>query len=358
MTTLVIFLVLVAVLFLLRETYSKYCLKDVDVKLMISSITATEGDKLILSEVVTNAKWLPLPWLTVRFQVDRGLAFNDQTDHIASDFYYRNDLFHVLMHQKIKRHLHFTCTRRGVYGMHDLEVTAWDFLMTEKHMRKYDFSTRITVFPSTLDDAETEELCTRIYGQLRTRYPIHPDPFSFRGIREYSTSDPMKNINFKASAKTHELMVNIRDFGGTRQVVLLLDMERHIIGYNEMLEERAIRIVATLAEHLTSQGIPIAYVTNGSSIAEGCGVHHLHTILEALAHINISAKEIEPFEKVLDRIALEKQFEPEYLLISPYYNKSIDTAFSQLYERGARTAWVMPEPKPHGQVYADRIIFI
>jgi len=369
MTTIGIFAALLIVLFLLRRVYAKSCLENLDVQLSMSANTATEGDTLVLTETIINRKWLPLPWLAVKFQVDRELDFADRSAAAVSDLYYRNDLFHIMMHQKITRRLAFICTKRGYYSIRGLEIAGWDVLMENKYIRQYPSDARLTVYPRTLSACETDELCTRIYGHLRTRHPIHPDPFSFRGIREYSHSDPMKIINFKASAKAQGLMVNVWDFANTRQIVLVLDVQRYTAWHSEELEERAIKIVATLAERMTSQGVPIAFAANAivkpprgdtpakARIPEGCGAKHLRIILEALAFIDLSA-DVQPVSDILDGMTREGRLEPEYWLISPYYSKDTDAALLRLRETGARTAWIMPEPKPIDADFGDKILFI
>lgn len=361
-----VFAALLAVLLVIRRAYNRACLEKVDVELSISAATATEGDELTLTEVVTNSKWLPLPWLAVKFQVDRELEFADMSAAVVSDLYYRNDLFHILMHQKITRRLNFTCARRGYYAIRGLEVTGWDILMEKKYIRRFETSTRLTVYPRMLEMREAAALCTRIYGQMRAKFPIHPDPFSFRGIREYSPHDPVKNINFKASAKVNELMVNVREFSNARQVVLILDAERHPVWHNENHEERAIKIAATLAERMEAQNVPVAFVTNGKSvrsgaaaqIPEGRGAVHLRAILEALAYVNFAAKDPAPITETLEKIALSAEFEPEFLLISPYHCKATEAAYSRLQNAGARAAWIMPGEKPKDMNYGDGIIFV
>ena len=53
---------------------------------------------------------------------------------------------------------------------------------------------------------------------------IFEDPFEFKGIRNYTTSDPMKKINWSASAKTGELMVNNYYDTTSRHVTIFLDV--------------------------------------------------------------------------------------------------------------------------------------
>jgi len=128
--------------------------------------------------------------------------------------------------------------------------------------------------------------------------------------------------------------------------------------YDEAIDERAIKIAASLTERLTLQGIPLEIVTNETRLKEGKGTQHMRNIFETLAHINTSAPPPKPFAKILDGITAESRLEPEYWLISSYYSKNLDEAFTHLQASGARTVWIMPEPCPHDADYAERVIFV
>lgn len=340
------------------------CLKNLDIKLSVSAQTATEGDTLVLTEVLTNSKWLPLPWVSAKFKTAKELLF--ASGSAVSDAYYRNDLFHILMHQKITRRLPFVCSKRGYYAIDGLELAAWDVLMENKHIRKCDCNIRLTVYPSPIDTSELDALCTYVYGQLRTRVPINPDPFSFSGIREYSSSDTMKAINFKASARGMGLMVNVWDFTNARQVAILLDATRHTVLYNEYPEERAIKIAASVAEKMAAMGTPTSLITNGKSIISGGpsnvpmgqGAQQLHSVLESLAYLDLSNQNIEPFSREIDDIATFGHHEPEYWLITPYFSKSVEESYLRLKETGARVVWIMPGLKPSETDVCEEIIFV
>lgn len=352
-------------LFFLRLVYSRACLHNLDVDLSISALTATEGDALTLTEIIKNRKWLPLPWLGVRFKVSKELEFADSEMSTVSDAYYRNDMFHILMHQKITRRLNFTCTKRGYYNINGLEITGWDILMENKYIRTCENDISLTVYPSTIEAPVINNLCTYIYGHLNSRLPIYTDPFSFRGIREYLPHDPMKAINFKASAKAQSLMVNVQDFSNARQIVLMLDIERHAAWHNESIDERAIKLAASFAEKMTAEGVPLRFITNGKSVRSGSdtnlpqgrGAHHLRAILESLAYINLSAENLESFEHILDKQTQNGEIEPEYWLITAYYEKNVEAAYLRLKETGARAVWIMPKPKSLGLDVLDEIIF-
>jgi len=364
MATIGILFAILLVAYILRLAYSKGCLNNLDAQVSISAASATEGDTLTLTEVLTNNKWLPLPWVSLKFRTGKELVFSSGT--LASDAHYRNDLFHILMHQKITRRISFDCSKRGFYSIDGLELTAWDILMEQKYIRRLPCNVCLTVYPSTIPLPDMEYLCTRVYGQLRTRHPINPDPFSFRGIREYSPNDPMKAINFKASARGMGLMINVWDFCNARQVAILLDVGRHVLWHNESLEERAIKIAASAAKKMADIDTPTRFVTNGKSsisgndtnIPEGLGPQHLRSILESLSYVDTSNQDITPITHTLDNLATAGHHDPEYWLITPYYSKEVEESFLKIKKTGARVVWIMPAPKPREtDVYKD-IIFV
>jgi len=358
MTALSIFLALQLALILLRYVYRKLCLKRLDVWLFFSKPTAVEGDRLTISTVLTNAKWLPLPWVAVKFQVSKFLRFADMENSQISDDYYRNDLYNVLMYQRITRRLEFLCTKRGYYRFKSLDITCWDILMDRKYVNHYDCDADLTVYPSALAIAEIDELCTRINGNLQAQRFIHPDPFTFRGIREYAPTDPIKAVNFKASAKTNDLMVNLWDYSVSRQVILMLNLQKQSVWHNEVLDERAIKVVASLAQRLTLSHIPVRFITNGTGVVSGKGVNlpegtgalHLNNILEALAHIDLDQVPDTSFADIMAHAFMQYQEEPEYWLVSTYHGDDMEAAYNRISSLGAKTAWIVPYSE---QVYVD-----
>jgi len=396
-----IFFAVILAFFLIRLAYSRSALKKLDVKLSFSSPRASEGATLTLTTVLTNRKWLPLPWVAVKFSVSKQLLFVDMENSQITDNYYRNDLYNILMRQRITRRLGFVCGKRGYYHIPFVDLTAWDILMEEKSAAAIECGASLTVYPGTLPVPEVDNLCVQIYGQMRARNIMHPDPFSFRGIREYSPHDPLKAINFKASAKAQELMVNQWEYMNARQVILLYNMQRYSVWHNEVLDEYTIKLVASLAERLIQENVPVRFVTNGISIniedaqkppnpdttsltkklqrktksdassyiarlkgedsdksktqnpdkkpipsvteiPEGIGELQLERILEALAFLDETQTDVAPFADILTKTIEKNKLEPEYWLVSTYHGPDLEAVYKNLLAQGARAVWVLP----------------
>src|SRR5690606_32141098 len=100
-------------IFLQRLLYSRYWSSRLSANLDFSARVGQEGEQIFLNEQITSSKPLPLPWLTVKFQVSRHLLFPDNVNATVSDDYYREDLFSLGMYQRITRKLPVQLKRRG-----------------------------------------------------------------------------------------------------------------------------------------------------------------------------------------------------------------------------------------------------
>ena len=111
-------------------------------------------------------------------------------------------------------------------------------------------------------------VCERMLGIMQCSRHLYEDPFTFRGIREYTTSDPMKTINWKASARTGGLMVNTFDSVMTQKVMLYLDVEDGGILKQEELVEESIALAASLIRKCMRQGMEAGLLTNAQYRSE------------------------------------------------------------------------------------------
>ncbi|MCL2377685.1 MAG: DUF58 domain-containing protein [Defluviitaleaceae bacterium] len=359
MTVIGIFLAIMLAFFIIRLMYRRAALNKLDIQVSYSKPRATEGASLVITTVLTNSMWLPLPWVSVKLKVSKYLIFSDMENAQVTDFFYRNDLYNILMRQRITRRLAFVCGKRGYYPIPSVDIAAWDILMEAKSAAVVECNAHLTVYPATLPAEDVEDICVQIYGQLKARNIIYPDPFSFRGIREYSPHDPLKAVNFKASAKAQELMVNLWEYMNARQVILLYNLQRYSVWHNEILDEYSIKLVASLAERLTAANVPVRFITNGrgietlpqpstaqlenaTEITEGIGEMQLERILETLAYLDLEQTEVAPFASILSRAAETYKYEPEYWLVSTYHEPDLEAAYKELMSQGARTVWVLP----------------
>lgn len=332
-----------------RFLYRRFWKRNLEVTITLSDQCAMEGDQLILYETVRNQKLLPIPVMKVKFMTSRYLSFLDLRDTEVTDHTYRNDMISVMMYQKLTRSLPFLCTKRGYYTIDKLVLVCSDLLLETELVTDYDLNVSLYVYPRPIDYAKVEIPFRSMLGTILTRRFINEDPFEFKGIREYQTYDTMSKVNWKASAKTGSLMVNIYDHTASRQVKILLNFEHETLLRYEELEEESIRLAATFAERFIGQGIPTSVYTNGRDcitrellkVPAGSGSNHLRTIHETLARIDTSLS-IPTFTDALWEELNNISSDEYILLISSYQRKDLLEQLSQLSRNKVDFFWIVP----------------
>lgn len=92
------------------------------------------------------------------------------------------------------------------------------------------------------------------------------DPFVFRGIRDYTSNDSLKNVNWKATARTGNLCVNEYNESVSRNVCILLNLEDDGMLTYDSVNEEAISLAASVAEEFIRQGINVSLISNACDI--------------------------------------------------------------------------------------------
>ena len=248
--------------------YKNIWIRGVDVKLWFATDALYAGGQTKLYEVIENRKRTPLPVLEVGFHTKKELDFTDTENASVSDYIYKRDVFAVLGRQRITREIAVDCKKRGHYAVSDADLTTHTLLYKKSYSVGIETDASIYVYAKMTDVSEIMTVCERMLGTLQCAKRLYEDPFAFRTIRGYTTDDPMKAINWKASAKTGELMVNTFDSVQSQKAMIFLDVADTGILKQEALVEENIAVAATLARKLLRQSIETGFAFNGADGGE------------------------------------------------------------------------------------------
>lgn len=272
---LILLLGLILVLTIPRVLTKKLWNRGLGVSLRFRDSYIYEGDTSVLQEIVTNDKLLPLPALEVRLSMSPYLVFTGESRENSgiSDQTYKRDVFSFLFHQKVTRSLEFCGIRRGCYQIRQADVKAYDFFYRDCGYAAYPQDTMLYVYPAQVDSRRIDTICTAISGSVLVQNSLFPDPFEFCGIREYTPSDPMNRINWKASARMDQTMVNQFDSTTNLDLAVVFDLEDSRILKENALVEETIRIAASLTARLIRQRMSVSLYSN-ASIPDCDGIFH------------------------------------------------------------------------------------
>lgn len=362
---------LVFVLFILqRILYRNWWDRGVSVTLAFEEDMVRAGEQVRLLEVVENRKRLPVPLLKVKFQCSRHLQFSDSDNGSVTDKYYRNDVFSIMPYRRVTRTHQIYCPKRGCYGIYGIDLVGADLFFSETMTASLASDALVYVLPKLFSVDKLLPALRRINGQVATRRYELEDPFTYRGIREYEPFDEMKTVNWKATARTGELKVNIREHTAVSSVRIFMNLEDKGILRREELLELSISICAFLTENFLREGIWVSLFSNARDAVSGqhlemeeiTDVSGMNAVYKALARLD-TENSMEKFESCF----CEKLFTGKEALYTVFISPDRHSDYQDVlmrYEREGQDdfLWICPVKKSDDENTAeslkDRTIFI
>lgn len=316
---------------------------------------AKEGDTVKLTVTVENKKFLPILTVKTNIEVDRGLEFQDQSNLAISDKNYRSEIFSMRGNERVQRDIPLFCAKRGYYHIDGMDFVGNDLFYTRRFLAHQKINTSICVYPGKTDARQLMVATQKMTGETVVRSSDCDDPFTFRGIRQYQSFDSIRDINWKASAKTGDLRVNIHDFTADQEIAIILDTEWDALLRPDSLLEESIRIAASMADEFIGQGVMTSMYTNGHdcltdetfSIGGGANAQHSSAIFYGLARMQLKKQKeastiIELIKKQTEQMDAQPNRKVSWVFISTETNERVAAAWKELSERAVKAYWIVP----------------
>lgn len=332
--------------------YRKHWQEELTVGIAYSKPYAHIGDTVELTEQITNHKKLPLPVLYVKFKTSRSFLYDTEENASISDHYYRNDAFCILGNQQVTRKLSFRTKQRGYFTINSVNLVVNDLFMRKTYAGICDNHAALYVYPQLLRNRKDLLLANSIIGDILTKH-LYEDPLSFRGIRDYTSQDGMRYINWKATAKSSSLKVNTFFDTQNTNIVVLLNLDTHTMQRMDTLKEYMISVAATLVNGMIARGFCVELISNAPDILTGeplmvkmgAGNEHLQTLFQGLSRLELS-KELTDITSFFDKknsIFTEESRGTSYLILSNYRKEDLVTRCVQKQEQGYSLHFICPD---------------
>lgn len=167
-----------------------------------------------------------------------------------------------------------TLRERGVHTIGPTRIDITDPLGLWERTVRDPRTTRLTVYPRVHPLGHTAELLQGYVGLTNERE-------HFDGVREYQPGDPLRDVNWKASAKQPGGGLAVTEYAGT-------GTSNHVTVVAESIGPRSDGVAeaaASVTSYLLDNGLAVELVTENGSIPPGTGDPHRRRILEALARL-------------------------------------------------------------------------
>ncbi len=334
-------------LYLLQLTvFQHFWDKKLHIQIQFENLALQEGTQGWLTETIENRKRLPMPMLRVKFQCPRELKFDDSKESTVTDFYYRNEIFTVKPYQRVVRRLRFTAAKRGYYSLQGVDLVGSDLFLSQYMVKQEKAETVCLVYPRPLNREQILPAIRQLQGELLGRRQSVEDPFEYRGIREYQSFDEMKQINWKATAKTGALKVNERGYTTRQGIRIFLNLRDDSVLRHEEDVENAIRLCVSLSMELLEAGNRVAVYANACDCLSGelleikasTGSAHMRTILGGLARLSTTKCELD-FETAFHRLLHDEKREFLTVFISTPGAKGFAETVRDYIRTGKECRW-------------------
>ena len=331
----VIFVVLTAALL---EYYSlSLAPKRMQISFDTDLTLAEPGEEVCLSFVIRNQSRLPQLYVSVSVSLEDGLKILVNEDEgakyivkTASGNLFRRRYF-LLPHQTVTQKIRFVPERRGVFHIGRCYMECGDYLGLKSIVQSFPIDRQFVCTARYIPDLPSFDPLGGTDGNHSVRRFIFEDPTLIYGYRDYTGREPMRQISWKATARTGRLTVREQDHTQEWNATVLADL------WTDSQEdlERVLELVRTVCESLEERHIPYAFVSNSDlgDVPEGLGRQHIHMIQRKIGLSFPIA--YYRFDTLLPRFFSGPTDDRSFILIAPEPTRNVDDYLRYLDRYGA-----------------------
>jgi uncharacterized protein (DUF58 family) len=266
---LLIIALLLLIIFLLIDIWSTFCLVNLRYRRSFSQQRASFGEEIVLTQLLENAKLLPLSWVRVSDRVPLALVFRGLSPHLIPDGRRAiiESLFSPRWYERITRSYRLRCLARGVHTFGPTVLWSGDLFGFVSRYQELDNREQILVYPPLVPLTRLGLPARYLFGERRMPQRLLEDPARVSGIRDYRQDDELRRVHWKASARAMCLQSKIYEVSATYTLALFLNMPPPFslleLGVSQELKELAICTAASVADWGLQAGYAVGLYCNG-----------------------------------------------------------------------------------------------
>jgi len=309
-----------------------------------------EGEQGELIEIVRNDGPYLIPWLRVESRISPNLRLGKLENLQVNGEMFYNSCFTLFPYQQIRRRHQVTFLRRGSYNLGNAYLSTGDIFGLSRFGNEQKLDTPVLVYPHLLDPEELPLPVSQMMGDMIRRNQLLKDPFLIRGIRDYQTGDPIRNIHWAATARTGTVQVRVHDSSVRTKLMVVLNVQLSDNQWSNIIQEKnaqpledGIRLAASVCVHTLRSGLAAGFATNmpldtqkdSTLLMPADGTVQEEELLTAFARLRIHCAE--KFLPLLN--SLEKCTGLDVLILSLYDSQDIRDSMEKLKAAGNRVTF-------------------
>ena len=287
---------MVAVVWSTARLWERYCFRKVSFERNLARRRAFIGDTVEYSVSLTNDKPLPLIWVEAQDPFPEGLELPGAVVRGASLETNRHYSIttSLLPYQRATWNFRMQCARRGYHRIGPVRMRSSDIFGFSSTETRFTSVNDLLVYPRVIDLDQLVAPPQHPFGSSNGGLPLFHDTSRVRGTRDYRPDDPMKHIDWKATARARRLQTRNFEPAVAMNVVVALNgstSDYVWLGTNRRLFERAVTAAASTVVLADRRGYSYGLISNAVasysgkwlSVPVGASSQQLTMTLEALA---------------------------------------------------------------------------
>ncbi|MGE7768396.1 DUF58 domain-containing protein [Peribacillus sp. NPDC096540] len=226
-----------------------YPINNMIVERKVSKRECRAGDSVEIALTVTRKNRLPLLYMMVEEELPKGLVNwgMQRKTLVFPGFRHTFSMTYTLDNLP-----------RGEHEFQTIRFRIGDFFGIFEKEATFNSPLKITVFPSYHELTYRDLELVFNQGQVGSTKKTQREHSVVSGVREYQPGDQLSWINWKATARTSEIMTKEFEVQKNRDVFILLDNQE------SLFFEEAIVMTASFVHAMLKKGIEMGFASTGS----------------------------------------------------------------------------------------------
>ncbi|HEU0022181.1 MAG TPA: DUF58 domain-containing protein [Dehalococcoidia bacterium] len=287
---------LVIIVWMLTKFWDRYAFQDVSHSRTLSHGRAFIGDVLEYTVTLSNEKILPLIWVDIQDTFPSGLDLTGTNlrGSAAAGSKEHRITTSLLPYQRVSWKYRLHCNSRGYHRIGPVRLRSGDiFGFTAAEVQLPEVK-HLLVYPRVFELQQLLFPAEHPFGEFHGSRRLYQDPSRFLSLRDYYPTDPMKHVDWKATARRSALQTKTFEPVVSLNVLIALNAatgEHAWQGSNRRLFERSVTVAASVAKYCADRGQSFGLVSNSVAVFSGKWVNvpasssnaQIGSVLESLA---------------------------------------------------------------------------
>ncbi len=247
--------------------WSRVCLRNLWVERSFSQTRAFWGEEIEMSQVFTNNKALPVPWLSVEDTYSGKLELSSARQEISIKSRERriNTALSLNWYERVRRRYLIKCIARGEHSFGPITVQSGDVFGLFRRYESVSTPQTLIVYPRYVPVEQLGIPARQPFGDFKAVQHLATDPLRLRTIREYAFGDNPRHIHWKATARRGVLQTKLFEPAATPQLLVFCNQDtftRMWEGIDADTLELTITVAASIANHALEEGYMVGLQVN------------------------------------------------------------------------------------------------